>query len=150
MPNVSCASARIGRSGRSTGACARSPAAGGGATPETRTNVLLLVDCLTLWTSNASGPPGAAPSTHQPIERLASRVARNSLRPLRASSNDVIIVSNEVGRGSCRQRRGRVFRDEHGWLNQAVAAVCEQVFLVTAGLPLRLKYGERQQQGRSP
>ena len=35
----------------------------------------------------------------------------------------------------------RLFRDEHGWLNQAVAAVCEQVFLVTAGLPLRLKPG---------
>ena len=33
----------------------------------------------------------------------------------------------------------RIFRDEHGWLNQAVAAVCDEVFLVTAGLPLRLK-----------
>jgi adenosylcobinamide kinase/adenosylcobinamide-phosphate guanylyltransferase len=35
----------------------------------------------------------------------------------------------------------RRFVDEAGWLNQAVAEVCEQVTLVAAGLPLVLKQG---------
>nr|MBP7444909.1 bifunctional adenosylcobinamide kinase/adenosylcobinamide-phosphate guanylyltransferase [Zoogloea sp.] len=34
---------------------------------------------------------------------------------------------------------GRLFRDEAGRLNQAVAALCGEVTLVAAGLPLKLK-----------
>jgi adenosylcobinamide kinase / adenosylcobinamide-phosphate guanylyltransferase len=33
---------------------------------------------------------------------------------------------------------GRLFRDEMGVLNLKVAAVCDEVWLVVAGLPLRL------------
>ena len=36
-------------------------------------------------------------------------------------------------------RAGRVFRDELGALNAALAAVCDEVLLLVAGLPLRLK-----------
>ena len=32
-----------------------------------------------------------------------------------------------------------LFRDEQGWLNQAAAAVCDDVYFVTAGLPMCLK-----------
>jgi len=107
---------------------------------ETRTNVLLLVDCLTLWTSNCLWPPGRGAVDAQPDLSGWRAECEEFLATLRASSNDVIIVSNEVGTGIVPDNAAaRVFRDEHGWLNQAVAAVCEQVFLVTAGLPLRLK-----------
>jgi adenosylcobinamide kinase/adenosylcobinamide-phosphate guanylyltransferase len=52
----------------------------------------------------------------------------------------VILVTNEVGTGIVPDNPvARLFRDEHGWLNQAIAAACDEVFLVTAGLPLRLK-----------
>jgi len=36
-------------------------------------------------------------------------------------------------------RAGRVFRDELGAVNAALAAVCDEVWLLVAGLPLRLK-----------
>jgi adenosylcobinamide kinase / adenosylcobinamide-phosphate guanylyltransferase len=52
----------------------------------------------------------------------------------------VILVSNEVGTGIVPDNAAaRVFRDEQGWINQRVAAECDEVLLVTAGLPLRLK-----------
>jgi adenosyl cobinamide kinase/adenosyl cobinamide phosphate guanylyltransferase len=52
----------------------------------------------------------------------------------------LVLVSAEVGLGvvptTC---AGRLFRDELGALNAALAAVCEQVLLLVAGLPLRLR-----------
>jgi len=62
------------------------------------------------------------------------------LDALQASKLDVIIVTNEVGTGIVpNNAASRIFRDEQGWLNQSVAAICDEVYFVTAGLPLRLK-----------
>ena len=36
-------------------------------------------------------------------------------------------------------RTGRLFRDELGALNAALARICDEVLLLVAGLPLRLK-----------
>ena len=56
------------------------------------------------------------------------------------TSSEIIIVSNEVGTSLVPENAAaRLFRDEQGRLNQLVAAACDAVFLVTAGLPLRLK-----------
>ena len=52
----------------------------------------------------------------------------------------IILVSNEVGWGIVPMHPvSRLFADEQGRLNQRVAAVCDQVTLVAAGLPLSLK-----------
>jgi adenosylcobinamide kinase/adenosylcobinamide-phosphate guanylyltransferase len=52
----------------------------------------------------------------------------------------VILVSNEVGWGIVPMHPvSRLFADEQGRLNQRVAAVCDQVTLVAAGLPVTLK-----------
>jgi adenosylcobinamide kinase/adenosylcobinamide-phosphate guanylyltransferase len=105
---------------------------------EGRTGELLLVDCLTLWTANCLWPAAAAnPEADLPgwhAERDAF------LESLRATAGDVIIVSNEVGTSLVPENAAaRLFRDEQGSVNQLVAAVCDAVFLVTAGLALRLK-----------
>jgi len=97
---------------------------------------LLLVDCLTLWISNCLWSPGSTAAN-----LAAWRHERDEfLEALRVHAGDVIIVTNEVGTGIVPDNAAsRMFRDEQGWLNQATASVCDEVFFVTAGLPLCLK-----------
>jgi len=58
---------------------------------------------------------------------------------LAGRAGDTVIVSEEVGLGvHPSSEAGRQFRDALGSLNQAVAAVADQVFLVVAGRALRL------------
>jgi adenosylcobinamide kinase / adenosylcobinamide-phosphate guanylyltransferase len=89
----------------------------------------ILVDCLTLWLSNLM---------------LADRdldAAGDALcRSVSECPQPIAFVANEVGHGIVPGNAlARSFRDAAGWLNQKVAASANQVVLVTAGLPLRLK-----------
>ena len=90
---------------------------------------VVLVDCLTLWVSNlllADADVDAAG------DALVTAVAR--------ADGYVIFVSNEVGWGIVPDNAlARRFRDAAGRLNQRVAAACDAVELVVAGLPLRIK-----------
>ena len=52
----------------------------------------------------------------------------------------VVLVSSEVGSGiHAESRAGRIFADELGRLNTALAAQADEVVLVVAGLPLWLR-----------
>jgi adenosylcobinamide kinase/adenosylcobinamide-phosphate guanylyltransferase len=89
----------------------------------------LLVDCLTLWLSNLIGA-GCE------VEGATAELCR----AIEAAPASLVMVSNEVGLGLVPETPlGRRFRDHQGRLNQAVAAMAEQVEFVAAGLPLRLK-----------
>jgi adenosylcobinamide kinase/adenosylcobinamide-phosphate guanylyltransferase len=102
---------------------------------------LLLIDCLTLWTANCLWPPSLPLQTSPDIAGWR-RECEDLAQALRTWRGDVILVSNEVGTGIVPENAAaRLFRDEQGWINQAVAAECDAVFLVVAGLPLRLKPG---------
>jgi adenosylcobinamide kinase/adenosylcobinamide-phosphate guanylyltransferase len=104
---------------------------------------IVLVDCLTLWLSNLmfstyQDYPEVGPIDLAPLflrERLALMTWFET--PL---DGDVIFVSNEVGLGVVPFGAvARAFVDEAGRLNQDVAARCERVLFVAAGLPLALK-----------
>ena len=89
----------------------------------------MLVDCLTLWLSNALL---AGADIEAEIERLDSAVAR--------AAAPVVLVANEVGFGIVPDTAlGRRFRDAQGMLNQRIAARANRVLLVVAGLPLTIK-----------
>ncbi len=105
---------------------------------------LIVLDCLTLWLSNclfsdATEYPDIGPLI-APLQYARERDA--FLLALDCLPGDIVMVSNEVGMGIVPQGAlSRWFADESGWLNQAVAARCDKVILVAAGLPLHLKGG---------
>jgi adenosylcobinamide kinase/adenosylcobinamide-phosphate guanylyltransferase len=105
---------------------------------------LVLVDCLTVWLSNLLFcDPGNYPEVGQiePPPAFASERA-SLLDALDQAAGDIVLVSNEVGMGIVpRGAISRWFVDEAGRLNQAVAARCDRVAWVAAGLPLMLKGG---------
>ena len=103
---------------------------------------LILVDCLTLWLSNLmfSSPEHYPEVGAITLPPLFESERAHFLQALGKIEGDVILVSNEVGMGIVPNGAiSRRFTDEAGRLNQAVAARCEHVMLVAAGLPLVLK-----------
>ncbi len=103
----------------------------------------LLVDCLTLWLSNllfAGAAAQQAEAGEKPDCPLFRREMQALIEGLPQLPGEIILVSNEVGCGIVPMNAlSRLFADEQGRLNQRVAAVCERVTLVAAGLPLALK-----------
>ena len=103
----------------------------------------VLVDCLTLWLSNLLFA-GLAAQQAEAGEAIACPLFREQtsalIETLPTLPGRIILVSNEVGWGIVPMHPvSRLFADEQGRLNQRVAAVCDQVTLVAAGLPLTLK-----------
>ena len=93
------------------------------------TGRFVLVDCLTLWLSNLI-EAGAEPAKE--CARLCKAVTQ--------AKGTLVLVSNETGQGIVPANQlARRFRDEAGWMNQQVAAACDEAYLVVAGLGLRLK-----------
>ena len=103
----------------------------------------LLVDCLTLWLTNLlfTGQAAAQAEAGQGLDcPLFERETQQLVEGLQQLPGRIIMVSNEVGCGIVPMNAvSRLFADEQGRLNQRVAAVCERVTLVAAGLPLQLK-----------
>lgn len=96
---------------------------------ECREDRVLLIDCLTLWTSNL------LLAEHDIPAATAELVAA-----IGDSTGPLILVSNEVGLGIVPDNAlARRFRDEAGRVNQRVAAAVDEAMFIAAGLPLRLK-----------
>ena len=88
-----------------------------------------LVDCLTLWLSNLLH---AQRDWTTEAARLADALA--------GQKSPVVLVTNEVGAGIVPDNAlAREFRDAAGQLNQMIARAADEVELIVAGLPMRLK-----------
>ena len=96
----------------------------------------LVIDCLTLFLANLMAVPDAAPQNSS--EHTAALL--EALQRRRSHGGSTVVVSNEVGMGIHPDTElGRVYRDDLGRLNQAVAAIADHALLMVAGraLPLR-------------
>ncbi|MGX1130157.1 adenosylcobinamide kinase/adenosylcobinamide-phosphate guanylyltransferase [Streptomyces glaucescens] len=102
----------------------------------------LLVDCLSLWLTDAMDAVGAWDDAEWAGggERALRERVRELAAAVRETRRTVVAVSNEVGSGIVpATASGRRYRDELGRLNAAVAGECEQVLLVVAGQAMVLR-----------
>jgi adenosylcobinamide kinase/adenosylcobinamide-phosphate guanylyltransferase len=101
-------------------------------------NTLVVVDCLTLWLTNLL-MPAEFESNSAPAPMDTAQTA-SLLIAIQEALGPVVLVGNEIGLGVIPMgREVRAFVDALGRLNQDVAAVCQRVTLMVAGLPLTLK-----------
>jgi adenosylcobinamide kinase/adenosylcobinamide-phosphate guanylyltransferase len=89
---------------------------------------VLVIDCLTLWLSNAM-------FAHRSLDIEALETAAQS------AAGTIIFVTNEVGSGivPTDHSLSREFRDQAGILNQRIAAISQEVYFMVFGQPLRIK-----------
>jgi len=93
---------------------------------------VVIIDCLTILISNLllSGER----------EAVTLRRMKEFFRTLKKRNFTTLIVSNEVGMGIVpKNRLGRSFRDIAGQTNQIVAELAEEVYLLEAGIPIKIK-----------
>jgi len=91
--------------------------------------VILLIDCLTLWLSNLMC------RSRDLMPHFVSLISS-----LENVSGPVMLVANEVGLSIVPENNlARAFRDEAGRLNKAVASAASDVIFMAAGLPMSLK-----------
>lgn len=97
---------------------------------------VILIDCLTIWLSNWFMELDVENNGTSQLDEVVNSL----LKYLYRYPYPVIIVSNEVGNGIVPiNKLSRMYRDEAGRLNQKIATLSENVFLVTAGIPVELK-----------
>lgn len=92
----------------------------------------ILIDCLTLWLSNQL-------CSEENKIQLQENI-NNLINILPELPGRIIFVSNEVSMGIIPMGEiNRQFVDETGRLHQRLAAVCDKVTLMVAGIPSHIK-----------
>ncbi len=93
---------------------------------------VMLIDCLTLWVTNLLMAHEEDDHIIQQMKALQDAIS--------APPCPVILVTNEVGTGIVPENSlARRFRDLTGWCNQKLAAVCDEVVWMVAGIPVTIK-----------
>ena len=102
------------------------------------TGHLIVVDCLTLWLTNLLMPMHDRPITDAAWQARCTDLCA----AIDAARGPVVLVSNEIGLGvSPMSTEARRFVDELGRLHQALAARCERVTWMVAGIEMPVKRG---------
>lgn len=92
----------------------------------------VLIDCLTLWTSNMMHVHNGDPDK---VERRLEDFAETLLK----RKANVVIVTNEVGMGIVPvEKLSREFRDLAGRINRKISLLSDEAFLVVSGRFLKL------------
>jgi adenosyl cobinamide kinase/adenosyl cobinamide phosphate guanylyltransferase len=99
----------------------------------------VLVDDVATWLTGELDDAGAWAGTREALAACRARCTE-LVSAVAAYPSRLVLVSAEVGLGVVpATRAGRLFRDELGALNAELAAVCDEVLLLVAGLPVCLR-----------
>jgi adenosylcobinamide kinase/adenosylcobinamide-phosphate guanylyltransferase len=94
---------------------------------------VIVVDCLTVWLGNLFYKYGEK-------EKKVLEKVHSFTKDLKRTTTDCIIVTNETGWGIVPENElSRKFRDVAGYLNQEVARISDEVYLLCSGIPVRIK-----------
>ncbi|WP_457574737.1 bifunctional adenosylcobinamide kinase/adenosylcobinamide-phosphate guanylyltransferase [Desulfolithobacter sp.] len=98
----------------------------------------VLLDCLTLWINNLLYD--FEKRNELLNEDAVRQMSEELLSACRQRPGAVIMVTNEVGLGIVPQNRvARRYRDLVGRCNQCIGRKADEVYLVSCGVPLKLK-----------
>ena len=96
---------------------------------------VVLVDCLTLWSTNFFFLNGEEQLVQQTVDAVCAEFDR-----FVSQDATFIFVTNEIGLGGTSASDvQRHFTDVLGWVNQHVAAVADEVILMVSGIPMKVK-----------
>lgn len=94
---------------------------------------VVLLDCITLWLTNIFFD-----NQYQVDQSLDE--AKREWQQFVGQNFTLIVVSNELGMGVIPENEAsRKFTDLQGWMNQHIAAMADEVFLMVSGIPVKIK-----------
>ena len=100
---------------------------------------ILLIDCLTLWLTNWMLLSGQDTTDDRWLDGWREQKSA-FINGIKNTNATVFLVTNEVGQGVVPMGQlSRDFVDHAGWMHQEIAAIADNVTMVTFGLPQYLK-----------
>lgn len=101
-------------------------------------NKVALIDCLTLWCTNFYFDESES-CKNPDIDKILERV-KEEFDKFTKQEATFIFVTNEIGLGGVSDNPvQRHFTDLLGWVNQYVASKADEVYLMTCGIPVKIK-----------
>lgn len=97
------------------------------------TNETVLIDCLTMWAMNWLF------EKKENLDKAISEL-KHQIDLLIASGASLIFVTNEIGLGGTSSNAlQRKFTDLQGLINQYVASLADEVYMLVSGIPIKIK-----------
>lgn len=100
---------------------------------------IVILDCLTLLMTNLIFDKGES-CPREVAEEVVFSELESIISEFAFQENELIIISNQVENGLVSEHRwARMFQDIAGMAHQKLAAAAENVYIMNAGIPLKIK-----------
>lgn len=105
----------------------------------------ILLDCVTIMITNLMFKKEVDfdKITMDQVEEIQNNIKKEFEKFIisaKENNKNLIMVTNEVGSGLIPEYRlSRIYRDITGYINQCIAKLCDEVYFISCGLPIKLK-----------
>ncbi|EKO1912948.1 bifunctional adenosylcobinamide kinase/adenosylcobinamide-phosphate guanylyltransferase [Clostridium botulinum] len=105
----------------------------------------ILLDCVTVMTTNLMFHKEIDYENikEEDLDRILESIKKefyDLIISVNEENKNIILVTNEVGYSIVpAYKLGRIFRDFQGIINKFIASLSDEVYLVTCGIPLKIK-----------